>query len=75
MGLSGADGRYFGFVELLDGTVRRLTVEDVLALQGFPAGFRFPTDDRTRCWRAVGNAVPPPLAEAWARSIAAALPA
>jgi DNA (cytosine-5)-methyltransferase 1 len=56
-----------------DGRPRPISIDDLLALQGFPAGFRFPTDDRELQWRGIGNAVPPPLAEAWARSIADAL--
>ena len=61
--------------QIPDGRPRPVSIDDLLALQGFPAGFRFPTDDRELAWQAIGNAVPPPLAEAWARSIADALAA
>jgi hypothetical protein len=53
-----------------DGSLRRLTVEDALALSGFPLDYRFPesASDAVR-WRMIGNAVPPPMAEARARSL------
>ncbi len=56
------------------GRRRPVTVEDALRLQTFPADFRFPegADDEAR-WRMVGNAVPPALAEAWARRLRRAL--
>lgn len=57
-----------------DGKPRPIGIADLLALQGFPANFRFPESSRhVDKWRAIGNAVPVPLAEAWARSIADAL--
>jgi site-specific DNA-cytosine methylase len=62
-------------VELRDGTARQPTVADLLALSGFPPDFRFPDDSLERAWRALGNCVPPPLAEAWAQSVGAALTA
>jgi site-specific DNA-cytosine methylase len=48
-----------------DGSLRRPTVEDALALSGFPPDYRFPesASDAVR-WRMIGNAVPPPMAEA-----------
>ncbi|MDZ4181138.1 MAG: DNA (cytosine-5-)-methyltransferase [Coriobacteriia bacterium] len=50
----------------------KLTVEMVAALQGFPPDWRF-TGGKTSSYRQVGNAFPPPVAEAVGRSIAAAL--
>ncbi len=49
---------------------RRLTVEECAALQGFPAGLPW-GDFRTKtlAYRGVGNAVPPKLAEVFARAI------
>lgn len=50
----------------------RLTVEQLAALQSFPPGFAF-AGTKTQQHRQVGNAVPPPLAEAVGRSIRYAL--
>jgi DNA (cytosine-5)-methyltransferase 1 len=50
----------------------RLTVEMVARLQGFPATWRF-FGGKTAQYRQVGNAFPPPVASAVARSIEAAL--
>ncbi len=50
----------------------RLTVEQLAALQSFPAGFAFHGDRAADRHCQVGNAVPPPLAEAVGRSIARA---
>jgi DNA (cytosine-5)-methyltransferase 1 len=50
----------------------RLSVAQLAALQSFPAGFEF-VGNRTAQHRQVGNAVPPPLAEAVGRSVRAAL--
>lgn len=62
--------------QLPDGTPRPITIADLLALQGFPPDFRFPEGSRhADKWQAVGNAVPPPLAEAWGGSVKAALEA
>jgi len=49
---------------------RRLTIEECAALQGFPAGLPW-GDFRTKtlAYRGVGNAVPPKLAEVFARAI------
>lgn len=50
------------------GRLRRLTVEEAAALQGFPPSWKWfgPTGSR---YRQVGNAVPPPLAERVALSM------
>ena len=59
-----------------DGRPRPISIDDLLALQGFPADFRFPKGSRREdMWRGIGNAVPVPLAEALARSVAAELEA
>ena len=50
----------------------RLTVEQLAALQSFPPGFVF-AGTKTQQHRQVGNAVPPPLAEAVGRAVLAAL--
>ena len=50
----------------------RLTVEQLAALQSFPPGFAF-AGTKTQQHRQVGNAVPPPLAEAVGRAVLAAL--
>jgi DNA (cytosine-5)-methyltransferase 1 len=50
----------------------RLTVRMVARLQGFPDDWAF-VGAKTRAYRQVGNAFPPPVAEAVAGSIAAAL--
>jgi len=50
----------------------KLTVEMVSALQGFPPTWVF-CGGKTAAYRQVGNAFPPPVAEAVGRSIAAAL--
>jgi DNA (cytosine-5)-methyltransferase 1 len=52
--------------------LRRITVEEAAALQGFPPGFRF-CGPRVAQYRQVGNAVPPPLASAVAVSVKQAL--
>lgn len=49
-----------------------LTVAMAAAIQGFPADWRF-VGRKTHAYRQVGNAFPPPVAEAVARRIAAAL--
>lgn len=48
--------------------LRRLTVEECAALQGFPAGFAF-RGSRASRFRQIGNAVPPPLARAVAAQL------
>jgi DNA (cytosine-5)-methyltransferase 1 len=58
-----------------DGRPRGVSLADLLGLSGFPEDFRFPTDELELQWRALGNCVPPPLAEAWARSVASVLTA
>lgn len=50
----------------------RLTVEMAALLQGFPPEWKF-SGRKTNAYRQVGNAFPPPVARALARSIAAAL--
>jgi len=52
--------------------MRRITVEEAAALQGFPAGWEW-RGPRGAMYRQVGNAVPPPLAERVAISIKQAL--
>jgi len=52
--------------------LRRITVQEAAALQTFPANWRF-SGSRVAQYRQVGNAVPPNLAEAVAKSISASL--
>ena len=52
--------------------LRRITVEEAAVLQGFPVGFEF-CGPRVAQYRQIGNAVPPPLANAVAQSVVAAL--
>lgn len=52
--------------------LRRITVQEAAALQTFPAGWTF-AGPRVAQYRQVGNAVPPKLAEAVARSLRAVL--
>ncbi|GAA4361946.1 DNA cytosine methyltransferase [Angustibacter luteus] len=52
----------------------RLTVRMAAAVQGFPTDWRF-AGRKTAAYRQVGNAFPPPVAEAVGRRIAAALEA
>jgi site-specific DNA-cytosine methylase len=67
-------GRLDICAELAGGRRRRITTADLLALCGFPHDFRFPPGASAEDhWRPLGNAVPPPMAEAWARSLAGAL--
>lgn len=51
---------------------RRLRTPELAALQGFPAGYRFAGGRRERV-RQIGNAVPPPLAEAMVEAVLRAL--
>ena len=45
------------------GELRRFTMGEQLAIQGFPASLSFPpTFTLEACQRLVGNAVPPPMA-------------
>ena len=53
---------------------RRLTAREVALIQSFPSSYRF-FGTKTSVYRQVANAVPPLLAEAVGRSVAAALPA
>lgn len=50
----------------------RLTVPMVARIQGFPDDWHF-TGAKTNAYRQVGNAFPPPVAEAVARNVSAAL--
>ena len=50
----------------------KLTVAQAALLQGFPGDWVF-SGGKTAAWRQVGNAFPPPVAEAVGRSIVAAL--
>lgn len=50
----------------------RLTVAMGAALQGFPKDWKF-EGGKTAAWRQVGNAFPPPVAEAMGRSLISAL--
>ncbi len=52
--------------------MRRITVREAAALQGFPRSFRF-LGSRCDKYRQIGNSVPPPLAEAIAREVVKAL--
>jgi len=54
------------------GFLRRITVAEAAALQGFPPDFEFSGSQSSR-YRQIGNSVPPPMAEAVARSLAAAM--
>jgi DNA (cytosine-5)-methyltransferase 1 len=48
--------------------LRRLTIDECIAIQGFPADYRF-FGSKSAIYRQIGNAVPPPLAEAVARAV------
>ena len=54
------------------GTMPRLTVRMAARIQGFPDTWRF-EGGKTAAYRQVGNALPPPVAEAVGRSLRAAL--
>ena len=51
---------------------RRLRTPELAALQGFPHGYRFVGDRRSRV-RQIGNAVPPPLARRMVEATVTAL--
>ena len=48
--------------------MRRITVSEAAALQGFPPDFEF-CGSRCERYRQIGNSVPPPFAEAIARCV------
>ncbi|CAM5268033.1 DNA (cytosine-5-)-methyltransferase OS=Streptomyces albaduncus OX=68172 GN=FHS32_000146 PE=3 SV=1 [Streptomyces griseoloalbus] len=50
----------------------KLTVEQAALIQSFPTGWTF-VGGKTSRYRQIGHAMPPPLATAVGRSIAAAL--
>jgi DNA (cytosine-5)-methyltransferase 1 len=50
----------------------RLTIEIAAVIQGFPRSWKF-QGRKTTAYRQVGNAFPPPVAEAVVRAIWAAL--
>jgi DNA (cytosine-5)-methyltransferase 1 len=52
--------------------MRRITVSEAAALQGFPNDFKF-LGSRCDKYRQIGNSVPPPLAEAIAREVVKAM--
>lgn len=52
--------------------MRRITVSEAAALQGFPRSFKF-LGSRCDKYRQIGNSVPPPLAEAIAREVVKAM--
>ena len=52
--------------------MRRITVSEAAALQGFPKDFKF-LGSRCDKYRQIGNSVPPPLAEAIAREVVKAM--
>ena len=62
---SGGEPLAFGPI---DAPLRRLTVEEAGALQGFPSGVRLAGQTSAQ-FRQIGNSVPPPLAEAVARHL------
>lgn len=49
--------------------VRRITVDEAAALQGFPVGYRF-AGSRCDQYRQIGNSVPPPFAYHIAKAVA-----
>jgi DNA (cytosine-5)-methyltransferase 1 len=55
-------------VELRDHTRRPSTIAEVAALCGFPTDFVLPVSP-SAAWRVLGNAVPPPMARAWASGL------
>jgi DNA (cytosine-5)-methyltransferase 1 len=73
----GPDGKYQrggGLIRDVAEAGLMLTVPMAAALQGFPAGWAF-AGGKTAAYRQVGNALPPPAAEALGLAIAAALEA
>ena len=58
-----------GFVELADGTRRKLTIEEVRLLCSFPADFEL-TGDYAQQWERMGRAVPPLMMRAIGSTVA-----
>lgn len=57
-----------------DGEERPLEVPELKALMGCPEDFRLPEGTSlVRAWKLMGNAVPPPMARAWAEPVRDAL--
>lgn len=62
------------WVETWDGERRHPEISEVAALCGFPVDYQFPESlDYGRRCKGLGNAVPPPMARAWANGMAAQL--
>lgn len=55
--------------ELADGSLRRVTADEVRALCGFPRGFDLGSSAFATAAHVFGNAVPPPMARAWAAGV------
>lgn len=72
----GVDGRALAndVPEMREDGMIRLTVKQAAILQGFPTTWRF-SGRKTAAYRQVGNAFPPPVANAVARQIKAAMEA
>lgn len=80
-GIDAAQGQFIRAVTA-GGERRPVTVEELAAVSGFPAGFEVPPSPRgserarvERAWRGFGNCWPPPAAAAVARGVAACLDA
>lgn len=74
-GAKAADFKY-AMIEEQDGSLRAVTVDDVRQLMGFPSEHQFPDGvAESAVLEMLGNAVPPPMARAWAESVGRALAA